>query len=139
MEALAPYARQLGIIAAALALGAAYVAAIASPNCSFDKLDGSRADRHVRELLSQTSFPLSVMMLVAAAGFFIGGALAAAITSSVTAFGFFSSRWMLAPRKGKLPPGAKSSRKGQRMVSVSFTLMFAAGALVALVLGVAGF
>jgi hypothetical protein len=35
----------------ALAIGASWVAAVVSPNLSFDKLTGARADGHVRELI----------------------------------------------------------------------------------------
>ena len=38
----------LALMACALAIGASWVAAIVSPNCSFDKLTGARADGHVR-------------------------------------------------------------------------------------------
>ena len=44
----------LGLMTAALAIGASWVASIVSPNCSFDKLTGARADGHVRELIHRT-------------------------------------------------------------------------------------
>ncbi len=138
LDTLAPYATQIALVLTALALGAVWVTAIASPNCSFDKLDGSRADRHVRELLSQTALPIAVLMFIAGGAFLVATSIAAAITAFITGFGFFTNRWMLAPRVGKLPPGAKSSRKGQRMVTVSFTLMFALTAVITLVLGFIG-
>lgn len=131
-------ASSLGLISCATAIGAAWVAAIASPNCSFDELDGSRADRHVRELLRQTSAPMAAMMLAAAALFALATSWAAAGTSLVTAFGFFSNRWMLAPRNGKKPKGVRTSRKSQRAMSVSFSLVFTLAAVIAALLGVIG-
>ena len=127
-----------GIACAAIAIGAGWVAVIASPNCSFDELDGSRADRHVRELLKQTSTPISGMLLAAGALFVLGASWGAAATAFLAAFGFFSNRWMLAPKKGKNPRGVKTSRKGQRTVSISFSLIFLLAAVVAAVLGIIG-
>lgn len=138
LETLRPYATQGGLIFAALALGAVWVAAIASPNCSFDKLNGARADTHVRELLNQTATPIAFLMAASGTFFLVAMSLAAGATAWLTAFGFFSNRWMLAPRTGKLPPGAKSSRKEQRRVSVAITLIFAIGAIATLVLGLIG-
>lgn len=114
----------LGLLFNAVAIGGAWVASIASPNCSFDKLDGSRADRHVRELLHQTATPLAGLMLAAGALFLLGANPISGIVALIAAFGFFSNRWMLAPREKPNPKGVKTSRKAQRGVSVSLTLMF---------------
>ena len=65
------------------------------------------------------------------------GAVTAA-TAMLAAFGFYSTRLMLAPKVGKTPHGAKTSRKGQRAVSVSLSLMFMLVAVVAAILGVIG-
>ena len=135
---LSDLASSLGLIFCAIAIGAAWVAAIASPNCSFDELDGSRADRHVRELLRQTSAPMAGLMLASAALFALATSWAAAGTALVTAFGFFANRWMLAPRKGKKPRGERTSRKDQRAMSVSFSLVFTLSAIIAATLGVFG-
>ena len=118
------YAGGLGVAASAMAIGAGWVVTIASPNCSFDKLDGSRADRHVRELLHQTATPIAVIML--------------AVTAGLAAFGFFSTRLMLAPKEGKNPKGVRTSRKDQRAVSVSLSLMFMLIAVIAGILGLIG-
>ena len=138
IQEFAKLATQLGLIFSALAVGASWVAAIASPNCSFDKLDGSRADRHVRELLHQTSTPIAGMMLAAGACFLLATHWAAGVTALLAAFGFYSNRWMLAPKTGKAPHGSRTSRKGQRAVSVSLTLIFTLVAIVAAILGMVG-
>ena len=133
LQGISATATHLGLLFGAMAIGASWVAAIASPNCSFDKLDGSRADRHVRELLLQTSTPIAGMMLASGAFYLLATSWAAAITALLAAFGFFSNRWMLAP--GKKTKGVRTSRKDQRAVSVSFSLMFALVAIVSAVLG----
>ncbi|MEZ5946400.1 MAG: hypothetical protein R3C13_04370 [Hyphomonas sp.] len=138
LEQIARFATHLGLVFTSLAVGAAWVAAIASPNCSFDKLDGSRADRHVRELLNQTAIPIAGMMLAAGAFFMLATSWAAGATAMLAAFGFYSTRWMLAPKVGKTPKGMKTSHKGQRAVSVSLTLVFMLIAVTAAVLGIIG-
>ena len=132
-EGISTTATHLGLLAGAMAVGASWVAAIASPNCSFDKLDGSRADRHVRALLLQTSTPIAGMMLASGAFFLLASSWAAAVTALLAAFGFFSNRWMLTP--GKKQKGERTSRKGQRAISVSLSLMFTLVAIVSVVLG----
>ncbi len=128
----------LGLLFNAIALGAAWVVTIASPNCSFDKLDGSRADRHVRELLHQTATPLAGLMLVAGAFFLLGGGLISGIVALVAAFGFLTNRWTLAPRETPNKPGVKTSRKAQRGMSVSLTLIFALVAVASAAFGLFG-
>jgi hypothetical protein len=54
------------------------------------------------------------------------------------AFGFYSNHWMLAPKTGKAPKGARTSRKGQRAVSVSLSLIFMLVAIIAAILGMVG-
>jgi hypothetical protein len=137
-SALQPLFAQIGLVFASLAIGATWITAIAAPNCSFDKLDGSRADTHVRDLLRQTAVPIAVLMAIGGAGFLLGGSIGAGVTALTTAFGFLANRWMLAPRNGKLPTGVKGSRTGQRTVSVSFALMFALVGIGAIILGLVG-
>lgn len=135
---LAAIASNLGLIFCALAVGASWVAAIAAPNCSFEELDGSRADRHVRELLYTTSTPIAGMMLAAGACFLLAAHWGAGATAMLAAFGFYSNRWMLAPKTGKAPKGTRTSRKGQRAVSVSLSLIFMLVAVIAAILGMIG-
>ena len=138
IQELAKLATYMGLIFSALAIGASWVATIAAPNCSFDELDGSRADRHVRELLHKTSTPIAGMMLASGACFLLATSWAAGVTALLAAFGFYSNRWMLAPKTGKAPPGSRTSRKGQRAVSVSLSLVFMLVAVTAAVLGMVG-
>lgn len=138
IQELAKLATYMGLIFSALAIGASWVVTIASPNCSFDELDGSRADRHVRELLHATSTPIAGMMLASGACFLLATSWAAGITALLAAFGFYSNRWMLAPKTGKAPPGSRTSRKGQRAVSVSLSLIFMLVAVIAAILGMVG-
>ncbi len=137
-ESLAFLLNNLGLMATALVLGASWVAAIVSPNCSFDKLTGARADNHVRELIHRTS-PQAGFMMVVAGGLLIGGgSLIAGIVALVSAFGFYATRMMLAPKEGKNAPGVRTKRKEQRGASVSLFLMFTVAAFAAGVLGLIG-
>lgn len=111
------------------AVGMAWVAAVMSPNCSYDRLDWSRADGHVRELLKRSSGPAAGLLLAAAAFAMLGGAVGAAVLAALSAVGLFANRWTLAPQKSReVAPGVRKrpSRKSQRVVAVSLTLIFAA-------------
>lgn len=129
---------KLGLMACALAIGAAWVAAIVSPNCSFDKLTGARADGHVRELIHRTSPQIGFLMVVAGALFLFGASPVAGIVGLVSAFGFYATRMMLAPKEGKNAPGVRTKRKEQRGTSVSLFLMFAVTAVASAGLGLFG-
>jgi hypothetical protein len=59
---LQPLLNNLALITCSLAIGASWVAAIVSPNLSFDKLTGARADGHVRELIHRSSPQLGFLM-----------------------------------------------------------------------------
>jgi amino acid permease len=135
---LSPFVNAIALICAAMAIGASWVATIASPNCSFDKLDGSRADRHVRELLYQTAIPIAGMMLAAAALFVLAGSYIAGATAAIAAFGFYSTRMMLAPKQGRNPRGVRTQRKDQRGTSVILSLMFTIVAIISALLGAFG-
>lgn len=128
----------IALISCAMAIGASWVASIASPNCSFDKLTGARADSHVRELLYRTATPISGMMLVSGALFLLATSWISGVVALVTSFGFFSTRLMLAPKEGKNPQGVRTRRKEQRGSSVLLSLMFTIGAVAAAVLGLFG-
>lgn len=135
-ESLQIYANFIGVGLAAMSVGASWVSAIASPNCSYDKLDGSRADRHVRELIYSTALGISGMLLGSGMLFLLGTSWIAAVTALMAAFGFYATRMMLAPKAGKNKRGVKTSRKKQRAYSVSFSLVFTVVAFAAMVLGV---
>lgn len=138
-DTLKPLLNNLGLMTAALAIGASWVASIVSPNCSFDKLTGARADNHVRELIHRTSPQLGFLMAVSGIFFLLGGSLIAGIISFVACFGFYATRMMLAPKEGKNPQGVRTRRKEQRGTSVALSLTFTVAALIAAVLGLFGF
>lgn len=137
-ENLQTLLNNLGLMTSALAIGASWVASIVSPNCSFDKLTGARADGHVRELIHRTSPQLGFLTAMAGGLFIFGGSLIAGIVSLVAAFGFYATRMMLSPKEGKNAPGVRTKRKEQRGASVALILMFTATALIAAVLGLFG-
>lgn len=122
-----------------LAVGAAWIVAIVAPNTSYDSLDATRADKHVRGLLKSASDPMAVILLVAGGLAVLGGALVSGVTAFLAAFGFFTNRWTLANfKRGETPPDANEKRKAQRAIAVSLTLVFALVATVAAVLAMLG-
>ncbi len=135
-ESLQIYANFIGVSLAAMSVGASWVSSIASPNCSYDKIDGSRADRHVRELIYATALGISGLLLASAMLFLLGTSWIAAVTAMMGAFGFYATRMMLAPKEGKNKQGVKTSRKKQRAYGLSFSLVFTVVAFAAMVLGV---
>ena len=138
LESLRPHLINLALMTCALAIGASWVASIVSPNCSFDKLTGARADGHVRELIHRTSPQLGFLMVVAGGLFLFASSLIAGIVSLVAAFGFYATRMMLAPKEGKNAPGVRTKRKEQRGTSVALSLTFTGAALIAAILGLFG-
>jgi hypothetical protein len=122
-----------------LAVGAAWIVTIVAPNTSYDSLDATRADKHVRGLLKSASDPIAVILLVAGGLAILGGALVSGVAAFLAAFGFFTNRWTLANfKRGETPPDANEKRKAQRAIAVSLTLVFALVATVAAVLAVLG-
>jgi len=128
----------IALITYAMAIGASWVTSIASPNCSFDKLTGARADTHVRELLYRTAAPIAGMMLVSGSLFLLAASWIAGAVALVSSFGFFATRMMLAPKEGKNPKGVRTRRKEQRGSSVMLSLMFTIAAAAAALLGLFG-
>lgn len=126
------------VLAAAFATGAAWIATVAAPNCSFDRLDYSRADGHVRQLMRNTSGPIAVILLAACALAVLAGAYGSATLSGLAAAGFLTNNWTLAPKKKgeSAPPGVRHRKKSQRIVAVSLSLMFSAVAGIAAILAV---
>lgn len=140
-DAVQTFSANLAGLMAGVAVGAAWISGIVSPNCSYDRLDYSRADGHIRELLLRSSGMIAAMLLAAAALAMIGGAIGAAVLCGLAAIGFFSNRWTLAPQKARqVAPGVKKrpSKKNQRVVAVSLTLMFTAVAAIGGALAVFG-
>ncbi|MEL6211417.1 MAG: hypothetical protein AAFR44_14815 [Pseudomonadota bacterium] len=136
-ETIQSTAGGFAIAASALATGAAWIACIAAPNCSFDRLDYSRADGHVRQLLKDASGQIAVILLAACALAAIAGAYGSATLSGLAAAGFLTNSWTLAPRKrSESPPGVRQKKKSQRIVAVSLSLMFTAVSAIASILAV---
>ncbi|MCI4645785.1 MAG: hypothetical protein MRY64_13480 [Hyphomonadaceae bacterium] len=128
----------LAVFTAAFAAGAAWITTVAAPNCSFDRLDYSRADGHVRQLMRNTSGPIAVVLLAACALAVLAGAYGSATLSGLAAAGFLTNTWTLAPKKKGEgpPPGVRHRKKSQRIVAVSLSLMFTAVAGIASILAV---
>lgn len=132
-------AGDVGALCAALATGAAWIVVVVSPNVSYDRLDASRADGHVRELIVASSAWMSAILLAACALGVLAGHFGSAITAGLAAFGFFTNRWTLAPKKkGEAPPGVRTRHKTKRVVAVSLSLMFMIASMASAVLGLFG-
>ena len=132
LEALRAFGQGGAILAFGLATGAAWMMAIVVPNVSYDRLDASRADGYVRDMLKSGSSQIAFILLVGAAFAVLGSAIGAAITAGLAALGFFTNQWTLASfKRGDTPPGARRKRKTQRVVAVSLTLMFTLMAAIA--------
>lgn len=127
---------------AALSAGAAaacgWTAAVIVPNTAFDGLDHGRADRMIRRVISATAGFQAMLLGIATGAALLGGARAAAIVAAVSAFGFLSNVWTLAPRKEKVAPGARKRTSTQRVVAVALTLIMTIAALTAGVLATLG-
>lgn len=130
----------LAALLCGFATGGAWIGVIVVPNASFDHMDHSRADRHVREVLKNASTPIAGTLLAGAIFGLLGGAYAAGIVAALAAFGFFTNRWTLAPKSpDEGPPGARQRQKSQRMVAVALSLMFGLAAATAAIMAVFGF
>lgn len=139
LEAIRDFGQGGATLLIGLATGAAWIMAIVAPNVSYDRLDASRADGHVRELLKSASDQIAFVLIGGAAFSILGGAIGAGITALLAAFGFFSNRWTLASfKRGEAPPDPKHSRKTQRILAVSLTLIFTLVAAIAGILAVLG-
>lgn len=138
-EAFQTVSAGLAAAFAGLATGAAWVVTVVAPNCSFDRLDYSRADGHVRDLLVSASPQIAGVLLAAAALAMLGQAYGSAVLSVLAAIGFFTNTWTLARRKkSEAPPGVRQRKKTQRVVAVWLSLMFGVVAAIASALAVFG-
>ncbi|MFN3211483.1 MAG: hypothetical protein ACE37M_00100 [Henriciella sp.] len=120
-----------------LSVGAAWIAAIVSPNTSYDHLTATQAEKHVRELLKSASDPIAVILLVAAGLAILGGATVSGILALIAAAGFFSNRWTLGSIKSS-DGKEEAPGKTQRILAVSLTLLFGLAAAAAAILAVLG-
>lgn len=115
-----------GGLSAAFAGGAAasgWTVAVIVSNVAFDGLDYNRADRQLRRTLLIASNFQAILLGVAAVLALLAGAIVAFITCLITALGFLTNVWTLAPRKGPRVTGMRENRKGKRMVAVALTLI----------------
>lgn len=140
LDAIRDIGQSGAILLLGLAVGGAWVAAIVAPNTSYDNLNDSDADRHVKVLLKSASDPLAVLLLVAGGLAILGGALVAGITALLAAFGFFTNRWTLGSTPSEASTSVdKRSGKTQRVLAVSLTLIFTLVATTSAVLAVLGY
>lgn len=139
LDGLRDLAQALSIALFGFSSGCAWIAAIVAPNTSYDRLDYSRADGHVRLLLVNASGHVAFVLLAASALAFLSGAVGAGIVGALAAGGFFSNRWTLAPRTKaeKAPKGVRARDKTKRVVAVSLTLIFTLVAVIATALAIA--
>ena len=108
-------------------------------NVAFDGLDYNRADRQLRRVLLVAASFQAILLGGAAVCAIFGGAIAAMVVSLLTALGFLTNVWTLAPRKGPRVTGVRENRKGKRVVAVSLTLIMTLMAAAAAVLAAMGF
>ncbi len=139
LEAIREFGQGGAALLMGLATGGAWMMAIVAPNVSYDRLDASRADGHIREMLKTGSDKIAIVLVAGAALAVLGGAIGSGVTAMLAAFGFFTNRWTLASfKRGEAPPNPSRQRKTQRVVAVSLTLMFMLVAAIAAVLAVLG-
>ena len=130
----------LAALLCGFAVGGAWVGVIVVPNASFDQLDESSADQHVRAVLKNSSTPIAGALLAATAFAVLGGAFGAGAVSALAAFGFFSNRWTLAPHKSsERPSNAGHPQKRQRMLAVALSLSFGLAATAAAIMALLQF
>ena len=129
-------------VSAAFAGGAAasgWTVAVIVANVAFDGLDYNRADRQLRRVLLVSSNFQATLLGVAAVIGLVSGAIAAFVVSLITALGFLSNVWTLAPRKkGPRVTGVRENRKGKRIVAVALTITLSLLAAMASVLAAVG-
>ncbi len=115
-----------GGAAAACAGGAAasgWTVAVIVSNIAFDGLDYNRADRMLRRSLLVSSNFQAILLGCAAVFALLSGSVIAFVTCLITALGFLSNVWTLAPRKGPRVTGMRENRKGKRIIAVALTLI----------------
>ena len=131
----------LHAIAALCCGGAAasgWTASVIVANSAFDGLDHGRADRMLRKVIAATAGFQAALLGIATGAALLSNARAAAIVAGVSALGFLSNVWTLAPRRDRAPEGLKKKNSTQRVVAVALTLLMTFVALTAGVLAVIG-
>lgn len=123
--------------AAMVAGGAAasgWTAAVIVANSAFDGLDHGRADRMLRKVIAATAGFQAALLGLSTGAALLADARAAAIVAGVSALGFLSNVWTLAPRRDKAPEGLRKKTSTQRIVAVGLTLIMTLAALAAAIL-----
>jgi hypothetical protein len=138
MPGMAEILHAVAAMMAGAAAASGWTAAVIVANTAFDGLDHGRADRMLRKVIVATAGFQAALMGIAAGCALLSGATAAGIVSVVTALGFFSNVWTLAPRRDKAPEGLKKKNTTMRVVAVSLTLIMTLAALIAGVMVVLG-
>ncbi|MAK59732.1 MAG: hypothetical protein CMK09_02015 [Ponticaulis sp.] len=132
LENLQGVLSSLAALACGIAAGGTWIGVVVVPNESFDHMDYTRADRHVREVLKSGSTAIAGMLLAATAFAVLAGSFGAGAVAALAAFGFFTNRWTLAKRAApSAPPGTRQRKKSQRIVAVALSLMFGLAAMAA--------
>lgn len=125
----------VGVLLAGLATGIALTITVIAPNTSFDRLDGQRANGHVRALLRSGSFAVGFIYIAAAMLFLISAAYGAGSLSALAAFGFFTNFWTLAPSKRIKGVSVSGREKSKRVIAMSMSIMFMLAGLVSGIIG----
>lgn len=132
LENLQDVLASLAALACGIAAGGTWIGVVVVPNESFDHMDYTRADRHVREVLKSGSTAIAGTLLAGSALSVLAGAFGAGAVAALAAFGFFTNRWTLAKRAApSAPPGTRQRKKSQRIVAVALSLMFGVAAMAA--------
>ncbi len=138
MENLADIMRGLAAAMSGAAAASGWTVAVIVANVAFDGLDYNRADRQLRRTLLVASNFQAILLGIGAVFALLSGSLASFVTALVTALGFLSNVWTLAPRKGPRVTGMRENRKGKRIVAVALTIILSLMAALAAVLAAFG-
>jgi hypothetical protein len=138
MPDLGPFLHALAALLAGGAAASGWTAAVIVANTAFDGLDHGRADRMLRKVISATASFQAALLGIAAVAAWFSGAQAASIVAAVSALGFLSNVWTLAPRKDKAPEGLRKKNSTARVVAVALTLIMTMAALSAGVMAAFG-
>jgi hypothetical protein len=126
----------LSIAGFGLSAGCAWIAAIAAPNTSYDKLDPARADTHIRTLLRTVSAQVCVILLIASLLAFLAHTPVAGLFGLIAAAGFLTNRITLS--RASTAGRVRDRSQARRVIAVSLTLVFLVVILVALGFAVRG-
>ncbi|MEL6829726.1 MAG: hypothetical protein AAFO63_06275 [Pseudomonadota bacterium] len=125
LETARLFAQSTFVLMLGLALGAAWMMAIVSPNVAHDRHDDHRAESDIKAMLKAGSPQIGFILLAASAFGVLAGSYVSAATSLLAAFGFFTNRWTLASQdEDDVSPDTPRQQKTKRVVAVAFTLIF---------------